>query len=219
MIQDSWGIWGVSFYIEWTGKIFLEKGNDRCWVIWYLCLHVRGQRESYREFYAEELMESDLGFENCLDFPGGSAVKNLPAMQETQGSTPGSGRSPEEGNGNPLQFSCQDNPMDRGAWWSTVHRVTKESGTTYQLNNNNWLLWSWCIMKTRTETGVSGGQLRSKTWWLGLERRQWREREEMMLSDCRWIEYCGRGVLVFWLINLLGGGRRHWDGRLGEEQT
>ena len=41
------------------------------------------------------------------------------------GSIPGSGRSPGEGNGNPLQYSCLENPMDRGAWWATVHRVAK----------------------------------------------------------------------------------------------
>ena len=41
------------------------------------------------------------------------------------GSTPGSGRSPGEGNGNPLQYSCLENHMDRGAWWATVHGVTK----------------------------------------------------------------------------------------------
>ena len=39
------------------------------------------------------------------------------------GSIPGLGRSPGEGNGNPLQYSCLENPMDRGAWWPTVHRV------------------------------------------------------------------------------------------------
>ena len=41
------------------------------------------------------------------------------------GSLPGSGRSPGEGNGNPLQYSCLENPMDRGAWWDTVHGVSK----------------------------------------------------------------------------------------------
>ena len=41
------------------------------------------------------------------------------------GSIPGLGRSPGEGNGNPLQCSCLENPMDRGAWWATVHGVTK----------------------------------------------------------------------------------------------
>ena len=52
-------------------------------------------------------------------------VKNMPIMQETQGSIPRSGRSPGEGNGYPLQYSCLDNSMDKGAWQATVHRVTK----------------------------------------------------------------------------------------------
>ena len=47
-------------------------------------------------------------------FPRGSVVKNLPADARDMGSIPGSGRSPEEGNGNPLQYSCLENPMDRG---------------------------------------------------------------------------------------------------------
>ena len=46
------------------------------------------------------------------------------------GSTPGSGRSPGEGNGNPLQYSCLGNPMDRGAWRATVHGAAQESDTT-----------------------------------------------------------------------------------------
>ena len=55
-------------------------------------------------------------------------VKNLPANAGAagdMGSIPGSGRSPREGNGNPLQYSCLRNPMDRGAWWATVHEVAK----------------------------------------------------------------------------------------------
>ena len=53
------------------------------------------------------------------------------------GLIPGSGRNPGEGNGNPLQHSCLGNPMDRGAWRATIHRVTKESDTTEQLNSNH----------------------------------------------------------------------------------
>ena len=52
-----------------------------------------------------------------VGFPGGSAVKNPPANVRGVGSIPGSGRSPGEGNGSPLQYSCLGNPMDRGAWW------------------------------------------------------------------------------------------------------
>ena len=47
------------------------------------------------------------------------------------GLIPGSARYPGEGNGNPLQYSCLENPMDRGAWWATVPRVAKESDTIY----------------------------------------------------------------------------------------
>ena len=63
-------------------------------------------------------------------FPGGSVVKNLPANTGDVNSVPGWGRSPGEGNGNPFQYSCLGNPMDRGAWQATVHGVAKESDTT-----------------------------------------------------------------------------------------
>ena len=52
-------------------------------------------------------------------------VKNPPADPEDTGSIPGLGRSPGEGNGNPLPYSCLENPMDRGAWRATVHGVAK----------------------------------------------------------------------------------------------
>ena len=51
-----------------------------------------------------------------MGFPGGSVVKNAPANTGGAGSIPGSGSSPEEGNGNPLQYSCLGNPKDRGSW-------------------------------------------------------------------------------------------------------
>ena len=72
---------------------------------------------------------------NRLDFPGGSVVKNLPANTGDTGSIPGLRRSPSEGNGNPLQYSCLGNFMVRGAWRATVHGVAKESDMTQQLNN------------------------------------------------------------------------------------
>ena len=58
-------------------------------------------------------------------FLDGSVVKNLPANAGDLGSITGSGRSPGGRNGNPLQNSCLENPMDRGAWWATVHGVTE----------------------------------------------------------------------------------------------
>ena len=56
--------------------------------------------------------------------------KNPPANAEDKGSIPGSRRFPGEGNGNPLQYSCLGNPIDRGAWQATGHGVTKESDIT-----------------------------------------------------------------------------------------
>ena len=64
----------------------------------------------------------------CIDFPAGSAVKNPPASAGAAGdvgSIPGLGSSPRGGNGNPLQYSCLVNPMDRRSCWATVHGVTK----------------------------------------------------------------------------------------------
>ena len=72
-----------------------------------------------------------------MGFPGGSEVKVSACNVGDLGSIPGLGRSTGEGNGNPLQYSCLENPMDRGAWWATVHGVT-ESRT--QLSNFTYLL-------------------------------------------------------------------------------
>ena len=58
-------------------------------------------------------------------FPGGTVVKNPPANAGDVGLIPGSGRSPGGGNGNPLQYSCLENPMERGAWRATVYGVAK----------------------------------------------------------------------------------------------
>ena len=60
-----------------------------------------------------------------MGFPGGSAVTNPPANAGAVGSIPGLGRSPGEGNGYSPQYSCLENPMDRGARWATVHGAAK----------------------------------------------------------------------------------------------
>ena len=67
-------------------------------------------------------------------------VKNPLANAGDVGLIPGLARSP----GNPLQYSCLGNPMDRGTWWATVHGVTNESDTTLQLNHNNSLFIFGC---------------------------------------------------------------------------
>ena len=58
-------------------------------------------------------------------------VRNSPASARDLGSIPGSGRSPGEGNGNPLQSSCLENSVDSGAWQATVHRVTESDMTEH----------------------------------------------------------------------------------------
>ena len=68
-----------------------------------------------------------------LNFPGGSEDKASACNAGDPGSIPGLRRSPGEGNGNPLQYSCLENPMDRGAWWATVQGVTKS-----QTRLSNW---------------------------------------------------------------------------------
>ena len=64
-------------------------------------------------------------FLSTQGFPGGSEVKAPACNVGDLGSIPGWGRSPGEGNGNPLQYSCLENPLDGGAWWATVHWATK----------------------------------------------------------------------------------------------
>ena len=76
-----------------------------------------------------------------MAFPGGSVVKNLPANARDVGevgSIPRSGRSPRKRDGNPLQYSCLDNLMDRGAWWAMVHKLQK---SWTGLNNKQNILY------------------------------------------------------------------------------
>ena len=68
-------------------------------------------------------------------------AKNLPANAgdaRDVGSIPGSGRSPGGGHGNSLQYSCLENPMDRGAWWVTVHGVSESQARLKQLSTHIW---------------------------------------------------------------------------------
>ena len=65
-----------------------------------------------------------------LGFPGDSDGEESASSAGDPGLIPGLGRSPGERNGNPFQYSCLGHPMDRGAWWATVHGVTKEPDTT-----------------------------------------------------------------------------------------
>ena len=66
-------------------------------------------------------------------------VKNLPANAVDVGLISGLGRFPGEGNGNPFQYSCLENPMDRRAWWVTVHRLAKDLVTEQQQQKGIYL--------------------------------------------------------------------------------
>ena len=75
---------------------------------------------------------------SATGFPGGSAVETPPANVGDVGLTPGLRRFPRERNGNPLQYSCLRNPMDRRAQRAIVHGVAKEMDMTQRLNNNKF---------------------------------------------------------------------------------
>ena len=98
-----------------------------------------------------------------MGFPGGSVVKNLPADAGDVGLISGLGRCPGEGNGGSLQHSCLENPMDRGACWATVHRVSEESDTTEQLNSAAAL----CIIRWNGFALPSSIPVYFRTWAQG----------------------------------------------------
>ena len=86
-----------------------------------------------------------------LGFPGGSVVENPPARAEGTGLIPGSGRSPGDRNGNPLQYSCLENLMDKGAWWpTTAHGVTKRVGQDLATKRNIHIMPQYYIKKPKT---------------------------------------------------------------------
>ena len=85
----------------------------------------------YCTFYAFGQMYNDIFHLVICDFPGGSDGKVSAYNAGDPGSIPGSGRSPGEGNGNPLQYSCLENPMGGGAWWAAVHEVAESDMTEW----------------------------------------------------------------------------------------
>ena len=93
------------------------------------------RQENHRPYFRAFELESAFQPNRC--FPGDSVVKNPPANAgdtSDAGLIPGLGRSPGEGNGNLLQYSCLENPMDRGAWQAIVHEVAKSQTGLEQIN-------------------------------------------------------------------------------------
>ena len=151
-------------------------------------------------------------------------VKNLPANAGDAGSTPGSGRFPGEGNGYPLQYSCLDNPMDRGAWRATIHGVAKSQT---QLGNQAhpgspdvisrgrqkclgqreemwWQeMWQWkqkmCFLTLKTEEGHEK--------WQPLEAGKGKETDSLLepprtnkplLTHSKWNNKCLKPLSLWW---------------------
>ena len=74
----------------------------------------------------------------CVELPVVQMVKNCLQFRKDLGSIPRVGRSPGGGNGNPLQYSCLENPIDRGSWWNMVQRGFKDSEMTKELETTKW---------------------------------------------------------------------------------
>ena len=109
----------------------------------HLTLHVLQQAEQYLGVGQYGKLSQ---YKLISGFPGGLAVKNSPANARASGdagSIPGPGTSAGRGNGNPLQYSCLKNPMDRGAWRATVHEVSKTHTWL-----NNWT-GAWVDLKSQ----------------------------------------------------------------------
>ena len=92
------------------------------------------------------------------DFPGGSEVKASASNTGDLGLIPGLGRSPGEENGNPFQYFCLENPMDREAWWATVHGVAKSRTRLRDLTY--WEAGASLIVQT-VKNLLASGRLRS----------------------------------------------------------
>ena len=90
--------------------------------IYYACWGIEASTCFLRTFIHSANIEHLL---RVWGFSGGSDGKESACNVGDPGLIPGSGRSSGEGNGNPLQYSCLENPMDKGSWWVTVHGVTK----------------------------------------------------------------------------------------------
>ena len=131
-----------------------------------------------------------------LGFPGGSEVKASACNAADLGLIPGLGRSPWEGNGTPLQYSCLENPMDGGAWWATVHGVAKSRTRlsdfiSLHLGDEGWNLRQGVSFKKWCFTAVM------YTWWLKLIKKlsliNWRGKS-VINSQLTWVQclFCVR---------------------------
>ena len=109
------------------------------------------------------------------DFPGGPAVKNPPVQAGDVGLIPESRRSPGEGNGKPLQYSCLGNPTDRGAWRATVHEVAR--------TRHNLATKQQQIITRRKKRNPSNSKQTGRSLWVGRELTAGKSIDPTILSD------------------------------------
>ena len=106
-------------------------------------------------------------------------VKNPPANAADMGLIPGLGRSPGEGNGNPLQYSCLENSMDGGAWWAMAHRVPKSRTrlSDFTFTFPVFIAALFTIAKTWKQTqGALTDEWKQKSiWWRGMADKNFSE--------------------------------------------
>ena len=121
-----------------------------------------------------------LTFKHQLGFPGDSDGKESACNAGDLGSIPGAGRSPGERNGNPLQYSCLENSMDREAWWATVHGVAKSQTRLKQLSSNTSSLhlclmnnYAYLILNVYTDGEGNGNPLQYSCLENSMDREAW----------------------------------------------
>ena len=97
----------------------------------------RKKRRNGEESFCDHQGTGSITEKQCNASLVAQRLKRLPSMRETWVTSPGLGRSPGEGNGNPLQYSCLENPMDGGAWRATVHGVAQSRTRLKRLSSSN----------------------------------------------------------------------------------
>ena len=121
------------FFLLW-GIAFLLCGKKKIQIIIpcfaYICFYICKNILSILSVLSSFRRHLSIHYPLLKSFSGGVAVKNPPGTAGEAGLIPGWGRSPGEGNGYPLQYSCLGDLMDRGAWWAKLRGVTKDSDTT-----------------------------------------------------------------------------------------
>ena len=162
-------------------EVYCWSGQLNASWFWWTIFTRMGKNSFARSIVAYQIQRDVLT--SCM----AQMVKKLPGSAGDLGSIPGSGRCRGRGNGSPLHYSCLGNLLDRGAWWATVHGVTKEWDTTWQLNNNKTCSSNETTADTATIVGV--------TAWLS-----WRLSTvssfvsiHLLHRPNRWVEwwYCG----------------------------